>query len=150
MKSIIEKILILTFICTVAGQLGKAQDVDSEKAVYRVTAFKKGNNQVISQSNTVEIVPPLSVYMPNAFTPDGDGLNDIFIPVGKGITEFTLQIFNRWGELIFESNDYKKGWDGTFKNEAVPIGAYIYKLTAKGNGSRHIEKNGSVTVVFNS
>ena len=150
MKTIIGKILILTSICLVLGKLGNSQDFDSEKTVYRVTAFKKGNNQVMSQSNTVEVVPPLSVYIPNAFTPDGDGLNDVFIPVGKGITDFTLQIFNRWGELIFESNDSKKGWDGTFKNEAVPTGAYVYKMTAKGNGSRHLEKNGSVTVVFNS
>jgi len=150
MKTSLNKMLLLALISLMTMPFLSAQDLGSDKIVYRVTAFKKGNNNMFSVSNTVEINPPLSVYIPNAFTPDGDGLNDLFIPVGKGITEYTLQIFDRWGELIFQSSDFNKGWDGTYKSEPVPMGSYVYKISAKGNGSRVIEKNGSVTVVLAS
>ena len=150
MKTSLNKMLLLALISLMTMPFLSAQDLGSDKIVYRVTAFKKGNNNMFSVSNTVEITPPVSVYIPNAFTPDGDGLNDIFIPVGKGITEYTLQIFDRWGELIFQSSDFNKGWDGTYKSEPVPMGSYVYKISAKGNGSRIIEKNGSVTVVLAS
>ena len=150
MKTSLNKMLLLALISLMTMPFLSAQDLGSDKIVYRVTAFKKGNNNMFSVSNTVEITPPVSVYIPNAFTPDGDGLNDIFIPVGKGITEYTLQIFDRWGELIFQSSDFNTGWDGTYKSEPVPMGSYVYKISAKGNGSRIIEKNGSVTVVLAS
>lgn len=150
MKTSLNKMLLLALISLMTMPFLSAQDLGSDKIVYRVTAFKKGKNNMFSVSNTVEITPPVSVYIPNAFTPDGDGLNDIFIPVGKGITEYTLQIFDRWGELIFQSSDFNKGWDGTYKSEPVPMGSYVYKISAKGNGSRIIEKNGSVTVVLAS
>ena len=150
MKTSLNKMLLLALISLMTMPFLSAQDLGSDKIVYRVTAFKKGNNNMFSVSNTVEITPPVSVYIPNAFTPDGDGLNDIFIPVGKGITEYTLQIFDRWGELIFQSSDFNKGWDGTYKSEPVPMGSYVYKISAKGNGSRIIEKNGSITVVLAS
>ena len=150
MKTSLNKMLLLALISLMTMPFLSAQDLGSDKIVYRVTAFKKGNNNMFSVSNTVEITPPVSVYIPNAFTPDGDGLNDIFIPVGKGITEYTLQIFDRWGELIFQSSDFNTGWDGTYKSEPVPMGSYVYKISAKGNGSRIIEKNGSITVVLAS
>ena len=150
MKTSLNKMLLLALISLMTMPFLSAQDLGSDKIVYRVTAFKKGNSNMFSVSNTVEITPPVSVYIPNAFTPDGDGLNDIFIPVGKGITEYTLQIFDRWGELIFQSSDFNKGWDGTYKSEPVPMGSYVYKISAKGNGSRIIEKNGSITVVLAS
>ena len=111
MKTSLNKMLLLALISLMTMPFLSAQDLGSDKIVYRVTAFKKGNSNMFSVSNTVEITPPVSVYIPNAFTPDGDGLNDIFIPVGKGITEYTLQIFDRWGELIFQSSYFNKGWD---------------------------------------
>jgi len=72
------------------------------------------------------------VYIPNAFTPDGNGRNDIFMPYGYGINEdkYKMEIFDRWGELIFSSSEFRKGWDGTVKgtSQIAQDGVYIYKI----------------------
>jgi gliding motility-associated-like protein len=63
----------------------------------------------------------------NAFTPNGDGHNDIFAPIlDCSPSEYTFSVFNRWGHVIFETNDPELGWDGTFKGREMPIGAYTY------------------------
>ena len=69
-------------------------------------------------------------YLPNAFTPNGDGLNDIFraVPKYDYIREYQLTIYNRWGQQIFECNDIDCGWDGNYNGKASPNGAYIYKI----------------------
>ena len=69
-----------------------------------------------------------TIYVPNTFTPDGDGLNDVFIPVGKNIAAMQLLIFDRWGTLLFESNDPSMGWDGTYRNEVVKNDMYMWRL----------------------
>ena len=66
------------------------------------------------------------IYIPNAFTPLG--LNKIFKPKGIGVKEYKLQVYNRWGELLFTSYDINNGWDGTFKDNDVQIGVYKYKI----------------------
>jgi gliding motility-associated-like protein len=67
-----------------------------------------------------------AAFFPNAFTPDGDGLNDLFMPKGIYITQYTLQIFDRFGNLIFIANDPNDGWDGTLDNAPVPEGVYVW------------------------
>jgi len=69
-----------------------------------------------------------TIYVPNTFTPNGDGLNDEFIPVGKNIATMQLLIFDRWGTLLFESNDPNMGWDGTYRNEVVKNDMYMWRL----------------------
>jgi gliding motility-associated-like protein len=71
-------------------------------------------------------------YMPTAFTPNGDGNNDVFAPVYSDITDFGMEIFNRWGEKVFETTDITKGWDGMYKNNTAPIGIYAWQLSFKG------------------
>lgn len=76
-----------------------------------------------------------AVYIPNAFTPNSDGLNDVWIPKYSYITKFILQVYTRWGQLIFETNQFDKGWDGTLNGAPSPMGAYIYTIeytTIKG------------------
>jgi gliding motility-associated-like protein len=82
--------------------------------------------QIITLSNEV------TIYIPNSFTPDDDDLNDIWIPViTSGIDEnsYELNIYNRWGELFFSTNDYLQGWDGTFRGNQVQHGMYTYQIT---------------------
>ncbi len=69
---------------------------------------------------------------PNAFSPNGDGTNDVLLPFNWGLQSYLLRIYNRWGELIFESNDPLMGWDGTYKGEPQEVG--MYKITASGLG----------------
>ncbi len=72
-----------------------------------------------------------SVYIPNAFTPNGDEINDLFGLVGMGIESMRLDVFNRWGELIFTSERQETGWDGSYNGTMVPDGVYTYKARVK-------------------
>jgi gliding motility-associated-like protein len=67
-----------------------------------------------------------SAFFPNAFTPDGDGLNDVFKPVNIYLTNYRISIFNRWGQKVFESTDPDYGWDGMFNGTMAPTGVYTY------------------------
>ncbi len=89
------------------------------------------------------------INIPNSFTPNGDGLNDEFkIVTLKEFSEFNMYIYNRWGELLFESTDKNKGWDGTFKGKYVPYGVYVYLLTGTiKDTNEQIKRNGTVTVL---
>ncbi|MCX6290547.1 MAG: gliding motility-associated C-terminal domain-containing protein [Bacteroidetes bacterium] len=121
-----------------------AQNILDNK-LYRVNAYKKGDHQVVSTSNYAEVIPPLSVFIPNAFTPNGDGINDTFGVKGEGIQNYTLRIFNRWGEVVFESLNPKQQWDGTVKGNPAQSDTYVYKLFAYGSES--VARTGSVTLV---
>ncbi len=88
-----------------------------------------------------------TIQIPNAFSPNGDGLNDEFRPIiPANITSFILTIYNRWGEKIFESTNSNKGWDGKFKNENQPIGTYIYTCSYLENGILKTQK-GAVLLI---
>ena len=78
-------------------------------------------------STTPELI---KIYFPNAFTPNGDGLNDEFKPVTpiEEIEHFSLSIFNRWGAMIYQTNDITQGWDGTYNGELCQPGSYVYKI----------------------
>ncbi len=94
-----------------------------------------------------EIQPPLIVYAPNTFTPNNDGINDFFTLKGVGIEQATLYIFNRWGELLFETNDLTKGWDGTYQGQDVQSGVYVWKAVLTGYNGDELEKIGSVNLL---
>ncbi len=99
-------------------------------------------------SNETEVTPTLNIYVPNTFTPNGDGINDYFFVQGEAIHSFKIQIFNRWGDLIFESNDVANGWDGKFNGNYVPQGAYVFKLTASSVTGRKAFKEGALNVLY--
>ena len=144
MKSIRKFIFLTSFIFGSALGL-RAQNV-LENKVYRVTAYKRGNTAVMSTSNYAEVIPPISIYIPSAFTPNGDGLNDTFGIKGEGVSDFHIYIYDRWGEIIFESTEARKQWDGKYKGQQVEQGTYVYQLFASGVTSKG--KTGSVTVVY--
>lgn len=75
-------------------------------------------------------LPVSELYFPTAFSPNSDGLNDKFQPMGilDDISEFNMQIFNRWGQLVFTSNNVHTGWDSYYNGEPSPIGVYIFKV----------------------
>jgi gliding motility-associated-like protein len=88
-------------------------------------------------------------YMPTAFTPNGDGVNDIFRPIGTEIVDYHLIVFDRWGQMVFESSSAGNGWDGTFKGSICEPGVYSYTLTYRDNSaSDHtVKTTGFVTLV---
>ena len=73
------------------------------------------------------VVDEYEIFIPNAFTPStGDVINNVFKPQGYGIDSFYMKIYNRWGEILFESKDINSGWDGRSQNNYAPIGVYMY------------------------
>lgn len=92
-------------------------------------------------------------YIPNAFSPNNDGINDVFRPFTGTecqISDYTIRIFNRWGSLVFESNNIETAWDGTFRNQPAPQGVYLYAIqyTAETNGrSRVFVQSGEITLL---
>ncbi len=84
----------------------------------------------------IEFDPGLTYYIPNSFTPDGDQYNQVFLPIftyGIDPSNYSLEIYNRWGELIFESKNPAIGWDGTYSTNGIQCqnGSYLYKITIK-------------------
>jgi gliding motility-associated-like protein len=88
------------------------------------------------------------LVVPNVFTPNGDGINDVFVIDGKAITDFNLTIVNRWGNTIFESNDINSSWDGTANGTPCIDGTYFYIIKAKST-SNDYNKHGHVTLNAN-
>jgi len=95
----------------------------------------------------VTITQDWNLYIPNAFTPNNNDINDVFIPVGYGISELELLIFDRWGELIFKSDDKAKGWNGTYKNVLCKSDVYVYKVNFKTMNNHEETRVGSVTLL---
>ncbi len=87
------------------------------------------------------------VFLPNAFTPNGDSENDVLYLRGKFVEEMNLKIYNRWGELVFESNQQNVGWDGTYNGKPVDPAVFVYHLTVKCVDGQEYFKKGNVTVI---
>ena len=87
-----------------------------------------------------------TLYVPNVFTPNGDGVNDVFYTPSHNIEMYDLNIFNRWGQLLFNSTDPGKGWDGQFEGQLVADGVYIFILKARGTDNIDYNKTGHITV----
>ena len=88
------------------------------------------------------------LFVPNAFTPNSDGLNDVFRPVFIGpATKFDFKIFNRWGQLVFQTNTPGKGWDGSLKSIPQPQDAYVFIITAEGGCNGKFERKGSFVLI---
>ncbi|MBL7984913.1 MAG: gliding motility-associated C-terminal domain-containing protein, partial [Flavobacteriales bacterium] len=87
------------------------------------------------------------IYVPDAFTPNGDGNNDVLFVRGRWITAFEFKLFDRWGSLVFETTDQRAGWDGSYKGEPVDPAVFVYWLEATcADGQTYFTK-GNVTVI---
>lgn len=115
-------------------------------------------NAGCSDTALISIVTIADIIFPNAFTPtefnNEEGFysntsldNDIFFPYTSGVKEYKLQVFNRWGELIFESDELAKGWNGKYRGQLCQSGVYIYKAHVKLNNGRTLNKIGDVTLL---
>lgn len=99
----------------------------------------------VCQAVDAIIIPLFDV--PSGFSPNGDGINDVFLVRGFGISKFNLKVFNRWGQLVFESNDPKVGWDGRFKGQLQPMDAYAYSVVLEFSDGQKGSRTGSVTLL---
>lgn len=122
---------------------------ENDSAIYYVGVFNEFGCVIRDSIAIVDNCPPL-FYVPNVFTPNGDGENDSFIYDGDYYQDFSIQIFNQWGRNIYESDDPERYWDGTFEGREVPEGVYVYLITFRGTHPSYdqiFSRSGSVTVV---
>lgn len=119
--------------------------------VYR-TWLKVSNNEGCSDSiyKDVSVLKRETIFVPNVFTPqntDGLGLNDYFTIRSYGINNYHMQIYNRWGSLLYETNNINPGWDGTFNGDSCPDGVYFYIIDAIGFSKKTYHLHGTVTLL---
>jgi len=122
---------------------------------YRITLTATNVHNCRDQvTKYVEVKNDFSVFIPNSFTPNYDGLNDAFKPVfslyGLDTETYNLEIYDRWGHIIFNTRDYTKGWDGTIQNkgeEPLKEDTYVYKLRYKDLNGQVYNKIGNVTLL---
>lgn len=88
-----------------------------------------------------------TVFVPNAFTPNGDGTNDVLYVYGTTISAMQFRVYNQWGQMIFESRDKGRGWDGTVSGRKQPVGVYNYVLEASLQDGTRIRKRGTITII---
>ncbi|MBX3164482.1 MAG: gliding motility-associated C-terminal domain-containing protein [Bacteroidetes bacterium] len=114
--------------------------------VYLTATSNNGCKDSVAKLITIEEDP--AFFVPDVFTPNGDGLNDVFMPKAIAIKEYKMQIFNRWGALIFTSTDIAKGWDGKISNEEThPMGDYVYVFTVLDVNMKLREYKGHFTLM---
>ncbi len=116
---------------------------------YTVTASMQSVDAICSGYNTlyVEVLPERNVFVPNAFSPNGDGNNDVFKIYGENIKSVELKIFNRWGEMIYYTNNQFSGWDGTYKGQMQQPGIFIYEAVVTFLDNKQTSQNGSLTLI---
>ncbi len=102
------------------------------------------SKEIKIEEDNIIIYPP---NFPTAFTPNGDGNNDVFFVRGGPFVYVNFRIYNEWGEMIFSSNDAQDGWDGTHNGEEVPIGTYVYTIKAETIDGVKYDKSGKIALI---
>jgi gliding motility-associated-like protein len=119
---------------------------------YQVTLITQIPNSIncidTLSAQTIDIITNPELYIPNTFTPNGDGHNDVFRVRGPNFAIYYFAVYNRWGELMYETTDPSQGWDGNYKGKPSDPGVFGYYVKAKcGEGSEEIFKKGNVTLI---
>lgn len=126
------------------GAVGYSQWVN-EPGVYKLYASSGGCTN--EDSVKVELMSCPDIYVPTAFTPNSDGLNDVIRPIVAGMELQYFRIYDRWGNLVFETKERLKGWNGNRGNIAQPTGAYVYVAEAKDNNGKLYLKKGTFVLI---
>ncbi len=122
----------------------------TEAGFYTITLVasnQQGCTDTLVRSNYVEVYEKPVFYIPNAFSPNADGENDFFRVYGKGFKEFYLQIFNRWGQQVFETDNPDFSWDGTANGKAAEEGVYVYYVKTVFSDLQMRTFKGSLTLL---
>lgn len=108
------------------------------------------NSSSCSSSDTINVFVIEDcgeMFVPNAFTPNDDGVNDVLYVRGICLQNISFMIFNRWGERIFSTTDQKNGWDGTYKGEPLNSGVYVFRLEGKTYDGKEFITKGNITLI---
>jgi gliding motility-associated-like protein len=119
---------------------------DQQLFTYRIKA-KTQNASLISYSNFYIFTRDAIVFIPDAFSPNGDNVNDTFAPKGQFMDKSRLIIYNRWGQVLFETANAIDGWDGTVNGQPAVEGTYVYRLEITDSLGKHFVKTGTMLLV---
>jgi gliding motility-associated-like protein len=140
-------------VYTVYGNLGEDTAVfyengfDDYMQCYRIRAVENAGNNTESWSNEVCFVFDPVLWIPNAFSPNEDNINELFELKGGSLKMFHIDIYNRWGAKIFSSGDLKISWDGTYNGKLCQEGAYVFMVRYSGYDNIIQQRNGTVTLL---
>lgn len=124
---------------------GNLQHTYSDTGVYSVVQrIENAVGCLDSLVQDVYVYPEIRLWIPNAFSPNGDGRNERFLPVVLGAKTYSMLIKNRWGETVFSSEQANEGWDGTFGGQDCPQGGYAYNLTLYTVKGKTYERKGMI------
>jgi gliding motility-associated-like protein len=145
----------LSWISPTSGSTGTTYTALGLKPDQSVTIIVRAKGQLDCQTsaNSTPVTGKASnpfgnqVYIPNAFTPNNDGKNDVFLIYGNTIASAKMSIFTQWGQLIFQSDNVANGWDGTFKGVNQPTGVYVYMVEVTFTDGTSTLKKGTVTLI---
>jgi gliding motility-associated-like protein len=136
------------------GSTGLSHTVSglSENQTVNILVRAIGNSgcQLSGNSTAVSAVTEnfsTDIYIANAFTPNGDGKNDVVYVHGGGIKTLNFCVYSQWGELLFNSHAITEGWDGTYKGAREPAGVYVYYLKAVLNSGEPVTRKGTITLL---
>ncbi|RVU00455.1 gliding motility-associated C-terminal domain-containing protein [Mucilaginibacter limnophilus] len=113
------------------------------RAVGNADCQMSANSNTATGSSTANGV----IFVPNAFTPNGDGNNDVLYVYSSSIQSLNFYVYDQWGELVFRSNNQANGWDGTYKGNRMPVGVYVYYMEATTTDGQKVNKKGSITLL---
>ncbi|TKC04262.1 Ig-like domain-containing protein [Pedobacter frigoris] len=141
----------LTWIAPTSGTTYLAAGLQPDQSVtIRVRAKGQLDCQLSDATSlTAKSENPLgnTVFVPNTFTPNNDGKNDVFLVYGNTIAKMKLRVYNQWGQFIYESLSIQNGWDGTYKGDMQPNGVYVYYLDVEFNDGTKTTKKGTITLL---
>ena len=106
---------------------------------------QNGNIHASGGENVITEDAP--VFIPNAFTPNSDGVNDVFYIPDAGLVKFEFSVFDRWGNRVFRTKKANFRWNGSSKGRAVPTGIYVFVLTAATANNTPVKRSGTISVV---
>lgn len=146
-ENAIQFVAVANLPGNVTEYVDEKTDLEQASYCYRVTAIEAGGNFTASVSNEACVLIDPLLFFPNAFTPNQDLINDRFTIPGAFIAQFNMEIFNRWGQKIFETENQEDGWDGTSNGVGVPEGVYVFKVKGLGHTGELIQRTGTVTLL---
>lgn len=122
-----------------------------------IVVSANGCTDTTTKEKIIEVTADMRIQIPNVFTPNlegptggyinGSGRNDNFYPITEGVLKYKMQVYNRWGELIYETENSNQGWDGYYKGKICPQDVYVYKIDFKMADGSEITKFGDITLI---
>lgn len=122
-------------------------DLDTQSSFsFKIRAHSSVGN-LLSYSNVMTLARNAILLIPDAFTPNGDGINDTFVVKNYFNTSFNISIYSRWGEMVFHADNAEESWDGNIKGKPAPAGYYVFKLNTTDIFKKSFFRNGSFLLI---